>query len=127
MKEKGYVWNPKTFQYEPVNGEEKAPEEAEKQESNNGYTEQEILEVVMNNKDKLAEMLEMSEPETLPRYMVSGYKINKCIQLSHRLDAILKDFCQENNISQREIIEIGIIETLRKHGYQAEIKGLLGS
>ncbi len=32
----------------------------------------------------------------------------------------------DNNINQREFFEIAAIEMMKKYGYEAEIKGLLG-
>ncbi len=49
--------------------------------------------------------------------------IPRCFQLSHKLEGLLKYFCYGGNINQRGMIEIGLVETLRKYVYEAEIKG----
>ena len=53
--------------------------------------------------------------------------IPRCFQLSHKLEGLLKYFCYGGNINQRGMIEIGLVETLRKYVYEAEIKGILNS
>ncbi len=128
MGDKGYLWNHKTLSYELVEGNKSAPDVMEKVEASSadGY-DQETVSFIMENKDKIMELLEEDSYKELPRYRVKGYKINKCIQLSHKLDLLLKDFCEDHNITQREIFEISLVETLKRYGYEAEIKGIFGN
>ncbi len=128
MKEKNYLWNIKTNMYEYQNG--KINEEAETEDNveypdrNNQH--EDLMQFFLNNKNKISEIIN-NEKKEVPRYKLNGYKISKYFQISHKLEELLKEFSSENNITQREIIEIGIIETLMKYGYAAEIKGVLMS
>lgn len=83
-----------------------------------------MLKMLIKNKDKLAELLNNENIKSLPRYKLPKYKISKYFQLSHKLEELLKEFCQGNDITQRELIETALIEALRKYGYEAEVKGI---
>lgn len=69
MKDKGYLWNQKTQRYEQQVGEirQKTEGKAEKFAGN----EEEMLQLLLQNKDKLLEMLSING-ESLPHYNMSG-------------------------------------------------------
>ena len=79
--------------------------------SGNGLDE-EALQMLIKNEDKLAELLNGESNITLPRYRLPGYKISKHFRLSHKLEEPLREFCHESDITQREIMEIALIEAL---------------
>lgn len=41
------------------------------------------------------------------------------------LDRIVKDFSEEMNISQKDIIEIALVDFLKKYGYESQVKEVL--
>ena len=125
MKDKGYLWSSENLCYEYVEGNTSISAEMKEGEhsTTDGY-DQDMLSFIMENKDRLMELLEIDSSNELPRYSIKGYRINKCIQLSHKLDLLLKDFCEDYSITQREIFEIGLVETMKRYGYEAEIKGI---
>ena len=123
MKEKGYLWNPKTHQYEPQTGE--IVEGPEPKEETTSASEEEMLQVLKQNKGRLFEMLQLEENGNLPRYSLSGVRIPKTLQLSHKLNEVIKAFSEDKNISQREFFEIAALELMKKYGYEAEVKGIL--
>ncbi len=115
LKEKGYLWNHHTKRYgEQVGeisnntGEEQtaAPENCSQQD--------EMLQLLIKNRDKLAEIINGNGSESLPRYSLSGVRIAKTIHISNRLNELVKQFSEEKNINQREFMELAIIETMRK-------------
>lgn len=128
MKEKGYLWDKQEQTYKQQTGEisdntamrtqTAMPAELSQQD--------EMLQMLIKNRDKLAEIINGNGSESLPRYSLPGVRIAKTIHISNRLNELVKQFSEEKNINQRELIELAIIETMRKYGYEAEIKGLLG-
>lgn len=128
MKDNGYQWSSDKLCYDYVEGSTSVPEVMKKDDESITYDyDQDTFSFIMENKNRIMELLEGDSSKELPRYNISGYKINKCVQLSHKLDLLLKDFCEDYNISQREIFEIGLVETLKRYGYEAEIKGVFGN
>ena len=126
MQEKGYRWNHKTQRYEQQVGELKEEEGAEKKEPvSSGHQEDEVMQLLLNNKDKLAKMLQTEESKKIPRYSLPGVCVSKTLQVSNRLNELIKEFTEQKNINHREFFEIAAIETLIKYGYEAEVKGIL--
>lgn len=126
MKEKGYLWNHKTQRYERQTGEIPEEPQADDVETISGYgRDEEMLQMLIKNKDKLAEILQLEDNNNLPRYSLSGLRVSKTLQISHKLNELMKTFTEEKNISQREFLEIAAIELMKKHGYEAEVKGIL--
>ncbi len=69
---------------------------------------------------------EFDGSKNLPRYSLAGLRVAKTIQLSNRLNQLVMNFTADKDINQREFFEIAAIEMMKKYGYEAEIKGLLG-
>lgn len=156
MKDKGYIWSSEMQNYVLFRGEQKfsniddtnfenniddisistpsledeIPQEALPFNKISSKTELEhllpMLDMLNRHKEKLAELLSISEGSTIPRYIVGGITITKSLCMSHNLSQLIKEFSKERNISQREIFEVAIIEFLRKYGYENEIKALFG-
>jgi len=134
MRENNYYWNSQTQQYEYQVGEVTGQEEAEKETSSvepegdrmvrNIDNQEELLQLLLEDKDKLLDILK-NENHTLPRYRLPGLKRSKYVHISHLLEELLREFCEENGISQREFVEIALIKALEKYGYKAEVKGIL--
>ena len=125
MRDKGYRWNSKTGCYELQTFEPAAEKESEAEKMVAPGSEEEMLQVLLKNKDKLAEVLHSENNGTLPRYTLSGVRIAKTIHFSNKLNKLIKQFSEENDISQREFLEMAAIEALKRYGYAAEVKGLL--
>ena len=68
----------------------------------------------------------IQKSKNLPRYALPGLRIAKTIQITYPLTEFIKEFTEAKNIIQREFFEIAAIEFLKKYGYAAEVKGLLG-
>lgn len=141
MKTKGYVWSEHKKNYVKKGQEiaaepEKAAKETKQQiakqqpktenedsrQASGKYTE--ILDMLLEKRDRLIEVLN-SEPKVIPRYILAGTVTAKTIGIVDVLDKLVKEFCDEKNLKQKELIEIALIEFLRKYGYRDEVKAHL--
>ena len=136
MRRHNYFWNSKTQKYEhkPENGdgngsakvkESKTEYDTNDKTNTSHLTDDEAMNLLLENREILIEMLDRAEGKTLPRYSLAGVRVPKTVNLANKLHELIKDFTEEKNISQREFFEIAVIETLRRYGYDAEIRGLL--
>ncbi len=101
-----------------------------------GIDEQEISTVHSTDMDigqeKLSQQFlgnreQLGDRKNLPRYSLAGLRVAKTIQFSNYLKKLMRlDFTTDKNINQRAFFEIAAIEMMKKYGYEAEIKGLLG-
>jgi len=119
MKDKGYRWNHQERCYQFKGNFD--DQECGIVSSGDGETKPE--ESLKQN--KIAEE-NFDGSKNLPRYSLAGVRVAKTIQFSYRLNQLLLNFTADKNINQRELFEIAVIETMKKYGYEAEIKGLLG-
>lgn len=101
MKQKGYEWNHEIKNYVKKVGVENST----KEESS-----------IITNTVQI---------EQIPRYLIPGIIKNKNVTMSHLLDQLLADYSREKNITQREIVEVALIEFFQKYGYVHEVKALL--
>ncbi len=103
---------------------ELSQEKEEKAETFSG-NEEEVIQRLMQNKDKLLEVLNNADAESLPRYSISGVRIAKTLHLSHKLNELIKQFTEDKDLKQREFHELAALELMKKYGYEAEVKGLM--
>ncbi len=127
MKAKGYLWNHQDRCYQ-FKGSEAVEDEPAKSSSNDlGNPElEEMVQVLLKNRDYLDLLYQLDGNKCLPRYSLGDIRIAKTIQVSNRLNQLIMNFTADKDINQREFFEIAAIEMMKKHGYEAEIKGLLG-
>lgn len=133
MKSQGYVWNDDINNYEF--DESTAPKQSLKKASPNqnasGKAEwemdeyQEVLEFLLERKERLYELLEPQNSGTLPRYKFKGAKANKTLGLPTSLQTLLNDFSKEFNVTQRDIIEVALAEFFKKYGYEDQLNNVL--
>jgi thermostable 8-oxoguanine DNA glycosylase len=86
-----------------------------------------IVNFLEANKDKLDELLKACDGEgiRIPRYTLPGYTAPKSLSMSNSLERLIKEFSEDNNISQKEIVEVAIVEFLKKYGYASQVKEVL--
>lgn len=142
MDTKGYIWDSEEGNYKKRVGkieEEEAEEEtvapvATKSHSFSTSEEDailsdehlELLELLANHKERLIDLLLPTvENGKLPRYSIPGTAKSKTIQMSHLVEQILVDYSREKNITQRELVEVALIEFLRRYGYKEQVERLL--
>lgn len=130
MKTRGYEWDINKNNYI------KKPnvfltEDKEEQKINNDENSEEteykdVIKILISNKDKINQILNSKKDSgKMPRYLISGIKVTKTIGMNHALGNLIKEYCDEMNISQREFFEVASIECLKKYGYANEVKALL--
>ncbi|MEC1375851.1 hypothetical protein P9D39_16290 [Heyndrickxia oleronia] len=86
-----------------------------------------LLKWLASNKEKISKLIDPTNTDTLPRYIIPGKANGKTIQLSEALQDMAVTFCNERNIKQRELFEVALIEFFRKYGYDYEVENLLQS
>ena len=132
MKNRGYVWSefknnyvkqPKEIKQQPKVEE---PKVEKKPDTNSFGKYDEMLKMMYENIDRLKELFSVqNEPETIPRYILSGHPVYKTIGIIDPLHNLIKEFCRERNMTQKELFEVAVIEFLKKYGYQNEVKANL--
>lgn len=84
-----------------------------------------ILKLLDDNKSKLIELLN-GQPKQgeISRYIIQGDVKTKSIKIVSTLERLMYDFCEVANLTQKEMLEVAIIEFLKKYGYKEELKPL---
>lgn len=81
------------------------------------------LSFVRNNFEQIKLLvLEVSDPNIMPRYCVPGINITKSLYMVNTVADLISKYSCEKNISQKDLAEIAFIEFFKKYGYQNEIK-----
>lgn len=145
MKSKRFIWDGDRNNYMPEGGEDldsiediESNKSIENTEANkvfkgenmeagdlNKYSH--LLEYLDNRKDKLIELMETNSVGTLPRYVVPGISLTKSVHMSNQLDQMVRDFSADNNMSQKDVFEIALIDFFNKYGYHREVEIMLTS
>ena len=91
---------------------------------------QQLLDYLLEKEALLRELLDGKSAEeaggSLPHYAVPGIFVTKSVHMTNQLDQMVRDFSKENNISQRELFEVALVEFFQKYGYRQELEILLG-
>jgi len=85
-----------------------------------------LLIMLQKNKDKLVDMLvPQSEDGIIPRYALPGVFVTKSVHMVNTLDTMIREFSNEKNVTQRDVVATALIEFFRKYGYEREVDTLL--
>lgn len=132
MKSQGYVWNSdvNNYDYDETIVQQQAETSKKELSAESGTTAgleiyQDLLDYLLNNKERLYELLDVENTGTLPRYKFKGAKANKTLGLPTSLQALLNDFSKEFNVTQRDIIEVALAEFFKKYGYEEQLNSVL--
>lgn len=134
MKHQGFKWNAKTNNYEPISASTKAKETPlpsktmiEEYAASLTSFEVDFLKELLTFRDVLMPMLQVKATlaPKLPSYQMKGITHSKSVQMSASLDELLRTFCSENKMSQKQVFEIALIEFLQKYGYENQLGTLL--
>jgi hypothetical protein len=88
-----------------------------------------LLQQLLENKDTLEELMncrEVDEEAALPRFNIPGTYMTKCVHMTDLMGQLVKDYSVQNNVTQKNLFEVALVEFFRKHGYVREINTLLG-
>ena len=147
MEKEGLVWNSQEENYvegniKSINGNVKGGDEklntedsvrSKKHEFSGNMDSGElskylpIFEMLYENRDRLSELLLEDNSGNIPKYIVPGASKTKSIYMNDKLSRLMADFASNNGVSQREIVEAGIILYMRRFGgsYKKDIDLLL--
>ena len=84
-----------------------------------------LLQMLLQNKDRLVTLLMPQSEGTLPRYAIPGKAGSQTIYFSDALIRLLKEYCDSKNVKQRDVLEIALTEFFRRYGFQREMDKLL--
>lgn len=133
MKSQGYVWNSdlNNYEYDENMAQKQRVQSKNTQGKASGKVEglldeyRDLLEYLLDKKERLYELLESQNSGTLPRYKFKGAKANKTLGLPTSLQTLLNDFSKEFNVTQRDIIEVALAEFFKKYGYEEQLNSVL--
>ena len=133
MKSQGYVWNSdiNNYEYDENIAKKQRVQARHTQGKASGKVEElpdeyrDLLEYLLDKKERLYELLEPQNSGTLPRYKFKGAKANKTLGLPTSLQTLLNDFSKEFNVTQRDIIEVALAEFFKKYGYEEQLNSVL--
>ncbi|SOB90434.1 hypothetical protein SAMN05880501_101160 [Ureibacillus xyleni] len=136
MKDKGYEWDSQLGNYKVIKQEQHPFQKADKPAINKPISKsktakiseeyEELLSYLITRKKELADILETSYHNTFPQYRVPGETHSKSVQMASSLDKLVRVYCKEHNVQQKDIFQVALIEFFRKYGYAGEVKALIG-
>ncbi len=81
-----------------------------------------LLKMLQHNEERLAELFTPNgKGKSIPRYTIERIAKTKTVQMIHTLSNMVTEFAEEQNISQRDIFEVALIDFFRKYGYETEV------
>ncbi len=86
-----------------------------------------ILELLKRNKNKLKRLIDNVDDNNgrLPNYAVPGINTTKTFSISSMLSNLIEEYSQAKGISQKDMLQISMVEFLMNHGYKEEMQILL--
>lgn len=84
-----------------------------------------ILDMLLQNKERLITLLMPQSDGTVPKYAVPGTTKTQSLYMSELLVRLMKEFCDSRNLKQRDVVEAALIEYFKRYGYQREVDKLL--
>lgn len=78
------------------------------------YDQREVLQKLFKETD-----------QQLPNYLVKGTRKGKTFQMSILLANLAEDYARDYSLTQREVIEIALVEFFQRYGYDKEVATLL--
>lgn len=123
MKKKGYEWDVNKGNYMKIDKEEETEKEVNRlslEQEGLGDILIEILKGVNDLKEGKIKRNngkeEIGEASEIPRYFIPGFYGTKAVRMHHVLDNMITSFSEEKNMSQKEIVEVAIVEFFLKYG-----------
>ncbi|MCM3315303.1 hypothetical protein M3603_01345 [Rummeliibacillus stabekisii] len=128
MMNKGYKWDSEKenyIEYFPEPEEESQGKQGSNVATVYGTNSQfeAILTYLVKHEPQLKELLETEEKQ-LPTFKLRGGNANKTLTMNNRIIALLVDYSDEHNMTQKNIVETALIEFFQNYGYKGEVKRL---
>jgi hypothetical protein len=87
----------------------------------------EIMSFLENNKETLFELISTHSGEAkIPRYTIRGVYTTKSVSMNYGMDQLIKEYSQEKNVSQKDVVEVALIDFFKKYGFNSEVSTLIG-
>jgi len=87
-----------------------------------------LLNILKHNEERLTELLNpFGKGGSIPRYTIAGITQTKTIQMINTLSNLVTEFAKEKNMSQRDLVEVALIDFFRTYGYEKEVVQLLNA
>jgi hypothetical protein len=135
MKKKGYEWDTTKGNYVKMSNDKLQSVQTEgnlAQLSSNAAVAEALQNIIpflknIQNMDKsqVQEQINIEEAQSIPRYKVKGQYTTKGMRMAIAIDELTRRYSLERNISQREILEVALIEFFKRYGYRDEIDNYL--
>lgn len=77
------------------------------------------------NQREILQKLFKEVNQQLPNYLVKGTRKGKTFQMSILLANLAEDYARDYSLTQREVIEIALVEFFQRYGYDKEVATLL--
>lgn len=123
MKRKGYEWDVNKGNYVKTDKEEEEEKEIKKLSLEQEGLEDILIEILKGVNDLKEGKIkrkngkeEIGEASEIPRYFIPGFYGTKAVRMNHVLDNMITSFSEEKNMSQKEIVEVAIVEFFLKYG-----------
>ncbi|KAF5090574.1 hypothetical protein DSECCO2_16400 [anaerobic digester metagenome] len=84
-----------------------------------------ILDLLIQNKDRLITLLMPQSDGTVPRYAVPGKCSTQSVYMSELMGRLMREYAESKNLKQRDVVEVALIEYFKRYGYQREVDKLL--
>lgn len=81
-----------------------------------------LLNRLVAHQEELFQWLEAHEAGRVPLYKFRGKPETKTLTMASSAKALLDDFSQEFNVSQRSIVEAALAEYFQKYGYHYQVR-----
>ncbi len=92
---------------------------------NDDSTENEVLNFLVSNFDKLKILLSPSLSKKPFKYRFKGKKGTKTVFMSIKLQYLINEYCIENDTKIGDITETAIVEFLLRHDYTDKLNTIL--
>lgn len=85
---------------------------------------QALLNYLLQNEQKLRHLID-EQGAHLPNYLVKGTRKGKTFQMSLLLTQLVEEYATTHAVTQREVVEIALVEFLQRYGYMEQVKQVL--
>ena len=86
-----------------------------------------LLEMLLQNKDRLITLLMPQSDGTVPRYAVPGKCSTQSVYMSELMGRLMREYAESKNLKQRDVVEVALIEYFKRYGYQREMNKLISN
>jgi hypothetical protein len=138
MKTKGYIWceEDKKYHYKsqssvtmnsPFAHNENVSSEQTTTHSDPPSSSGTLIDFLEQHKNTLYQLISSHvQQANLPRYTMPGVYITKSISMNYGMDMLVRSYSQDKNVSQKDIVEIALVDFFCKYGFSSEVNTLLG-